>query len=51
MDPREIVSVDWNYSWSVAVSCDHGIEHAGFKIDRELVNERLNCFGMTVPWS
>jgi hypothetical protein len=51
MHPKEIVSVDLNYSWSVAASCEHGIEHAGFIIDRELVAVRLNCFRMTVPWS
>jgi hypothetical protein len=49
MDPKEIVSVDLNCSWSVAASSEDGIEHAGFVIDRELVAERLNCFRMTVP--
>jgi len=51
MDPKEIMSVDLNCSWSVAASSENGIEHAGFIIDRELVAERLNCFRMTVQWS
>jgi hypothetical protein len=39
MDPKEIVSVDLNCSWSVVASSEDGIEHAGFIMDRELVAE------------